>query len=115
MVAGGLSCVSDGNFGGTPRSFLFSITNDCKIPYHGRVKGPRQDHDDAVRREVEDRQRMEMHRCVVAVPCARGSCLPLLGLWLFRTPLLPSQWCACVGVVAGDVCGALLLAVWRVL
>lgn len=33
---------SDDLYGGKPTSFLFSITKDCKLPYHGRVKGPKQ-------------------------------------------------------------------------
>jgi len=40
-------------FGGTPRSFLFSITKDCKVPYTGRVKGPRQASDDELKRRQE--------------------------------------------------------------
>lgn len=40
-------------FGGTPRSFLFSITRDCKVPYTGRVKGPRQASDDDLKRRQE--------------------------------------------------------------
>ncbi len=56
--------VSDGDFYGTPKSFLFSITNDCKIPYHGRVKGPRQASDDEKERDFKERQRWELSRCV---------------------------------------------------
>lgn len=40
-------------FGGSPRSFLFSITKDTKIPYIGRVKGPRQANDDILRQDWE--------------------------------------------------------------
>lgn len=40
-------------FGGTPRSFLFSISKDCKVPYTGRVKGPRQASDDDLKRKQE--------------------------------------------------------------
>jgi len=40
-------------FGGSPRSFLFSISKDTKIPYIGRVKGPRQANDDILRQEWE--------------------------------------------------------------
>ena len=36
---------STGKFGGSTSSFLFSITKDCKLPYHGRVKGPKQEGD----------------------------------------------------------------------
>ena len=28
----------DGSRGGNPKGFIFSITLDCKIPYHGRQK-----------------------------------------------------------------------------
>lgn len=31
-----------GKFGGSTSSFLFSVTQDCKLPYHGRIKGPPQ-------------------------------------------------------------------------
>ena len=47
---------------GSPRSFLFSITRDCKLPYHGRVKGPRQLNDDVLRQAHEVHQAMEMQR-----------------------------------------------------
>ena len=33
---------STGKFGGSTSSFLFSITKDCKLPSHGRIKGPPQ-------------------------------------------------------------------------
>ena len=33
---------SSGKFGGSTSSFLFSVTQDCKLPYHGRIKGPPQ-------------------------------------------------------------------------
>ena len=36
-------------FFGTPRCFLFSVSRDAKFPYHGRVRGPRQANDDALR------------------------------------------------------------------
>jgi hypothetical protein len=38
-------------FGGSPRSFLFSLSKDVKIPYHGRVRGPRQANDDFLRQQ----------------------------------------------------------------
>lgn len=34
---------------GTPRSFLFSLSRDVKLPYHGRVHGPRQANDEELR------------------------------------------------------------------
>lgn len=36
-------------YGGTPRSFLFSVTKDARVPFTGRVKGPRQANDDHLR------------------------------------------------------------------
>ena len=36
---------SESLYGGTTTSFLFSLTHDCKLPYHGRVKGPKQEGD----------------------------------------------------------------------
>lgn len=41
----------DDQYGGTPRSFLFTITRDCKIPYTGRQRGPRQPSDELLRLE----------------------------------------------------------------
>lgn len=46
----------NGAFGGSPRSFLFSVTKDCKIPYHGRVRGPWQPTDDLMREQHEQYQ-----------------------------------------------------------
>lgn len=43
----------DDLFGGSPRSFLFSITRDVKVPYTGRAKGPKQITDDLLRQEHE--------------------------------------------------------------
>jgi len=40
-------------FGGTAASFLFSLTRDVKIPYTGRVRGPRQPGDDVLRRDLD--------------------------------------------------------------
>lgn len=40
-------------FGGSPKCFLFSLTRDTKIPYTGRVKGPKQANDDMLRHEWE--------------------------------------------------------------
>ena len=34
---------------GTPRSFLFSLSRDVKLPYHGRIHGPRQANDEELR------------------------------------------------------------------
>jgi hypothetical protein len=34
---------------GTPRSFLFSVSRDAKLPFIGRVKGPRQANDEELR------------------------------------------------------------------
>jgi len=34
---------------GAPRSFIFSLSRDVKLPYHGRVKGPRQINDEELR------------------------------------------------------------------
>ncbi len=48
---------SDGQFGGNPRSFLFSVTHDCKIPFHGRVKGPEQTSDVDTAKQFEDHQK----------------------------------------------------------
>lgn len=45
-----------GMFGGSPRSFLFSVTKDCKIPYHGRAKGPWQPSDEQLREQHEQYQ-----------------------------------------------------------
>ena len=42
-----------GLFGGSPRSFLFSLTSDVKIPYNGRLKGPKQPNDDFLRQQHE--------------------------------------------------------------
>ena len=50
------SWIFDGQYGGNPRGFLFSITHDCKIPYHGRVKGPDQDSDAETARQFEEHQ-----------------------------------------------------------
>jgi TLD len=36
-------------FGGSPRSFLFSIDKDCKVPFTGRIRGPRQPNDELLR------------------------------------------------------------------
>jgi hypothetical protein len=51
------SWIFDGQYGGNPRSFLFSVTHDCKIPYHGRVKGPEQESDAETARQYEQHQR----------------------------------------------------------
>jgi hypothetical protein len=40
-------------FGGSPRSFLFSLTKDVKIPYHGRVRGDPQKNDAFLRQQHE--------------------------------------------------------------
>ena len=40
-----------GLLGGSPRSFLFSLTRDVKVPYTGRVRGPRQPNDDFLRQQ----------------------------------------------------------------
>ena len=46
-----------GLFGGSsPRSFLFSITRDVKVPYTGRTRGPRQPNDDFLRQAHEYEQ-----------------------------------------------------------
>lgn len=50
----------NGAFGGSPRSFLFSLTNDVKLPYHGRVKGPKQPSDEYLRQQHELAQ-AELH------------------------------------------------------
>lgn len=42
-----------GFFGGSPRSFLFSVTKDTKIPYTGRAKGPPQENDELLRQAHE--------------------------------------------------------------
>lgn len=47
-----------GFFGGTPRSFLFSMTKDTKIPFHGRVKGPTQSNDAYLRKKHEEASRL---------------------------------------------------------
>jgi hypothetical protein len=49
-------------FGGSTRSFLFSITRDCKVPYNGRVKGPKQVNDDVLRQQHEMRQATEQQQ-----------------------------------------------------
>lgn len=40
---------ADDLYYGTPRSFLFSVSRDAKVPFHGRVRGPRQANDDELR------------------------------------------------------------------
>jgi hypothetical protein len=42
-----------GQYGGTTRSFLFSVSKDCKIPYTGRVRGPAQPGDAMLREQHE--------------------------------------------------------------
>jgi hypothetical protein len=59
------ACCSDGQYGGNPRSFLFSITHDCKIPFHGRVKGPEQSSDADTAKQFEDHQK-RAYMCVRA-------------------------------------------------
>lgn len=44
--------IFDDLFRGTPRSYLFSVTRDVKLPYTGRVKGPKQVNDDVLRQEA---------------------------------------------------------------
>ena len=44
----------DGNFHGSPKAFLFSLTRDCKVPYTGRKPGPAQDADRVMRAEHEE-------------------------------------------------------------
>jgi hypothetical protein len=40
-------------YGGSTRSFLFSVTYDAKVPFHGRAKGPRQRNDELLRQQHE--------------------------------------------------------------
>ena len=44
--------VFDDLYRGTPRSFLFSISRDVKLPYTGRARGPKQASDDVLRAEL---------------------------------------------------------------
>jgi hypothetical protein len=47
---------------GAASSFLFSITRDCKIPYTGRQRGPKQQGDDMLKQQLEFAYQDELAR-----------------------------------------------------
>jgi hypothetical protein len=60
-----------GRFTGTPRCFLFSVTKDVRIPYHGRVKGPPQEGDDEAAKLHEQQQQYEIDNAIFMEKMAR--------------------------------------------
>jgi hypothetical protein len=57
-------------YGGTPRCFLFSITRDVRIPFTGRVRGPRQANDELLMAAHE--QANELARAEFDALCAQA-------------------------------------------